>query len=136
MKCVRRNTKIYYYANYEGKTEITDQDGNYTGEVEPKYSDVKTVRGVMSAFSGNAQVEMFGTFKDYDCVLVTDDTTCEMDENSILWVDNNPSVNAGTAIPSVKELLKDSSEARTGIVKRVSKTPNVILIAIKYVGKN
>lgn len=116
MKCLRRNTNIYYYATYAGKKEATDENGFYTGESAIQYSDVKSVRGVLSAVSGNASVEMFGTFKDYDTVLVTDDMSCDMDENSVLYTD------------AEKTAVK-------GIVRRVSKTPNVLLIAIKYVEK-
>ena len=116
MKCLRRNTGIYYYATYTGKTEAKDENGYYTGESAIQYSDVKRVRGVLSAVSGTATVEMFGPFKNYDAVLVTDDISCDMDENSVLYTDAD------------KTAVK-------GIVRRVSRTPNTILYAIGYVEK-
>lgn len=131
MKCMHRNTKIYYYADYIGKTEITDEDGNYTGESENSYSDVKTVRGNLSSATGYASVEPFGTFKDYDFVLVTDDLKCSIDENSIIWFFDTPKIQTGTVVPSLETLMMSGNRKNSGIVKRVSKTLNVLSVAIK-----
>lgn len=131
MKCLRRNTKVYYFANYVGKTELLDEDGNYTGESEIKYSDVKTVRGTLSAVTGSAETEMFGLFKDYDYTLVTDDMDCDIGEESILWITETPKTQTGTVTPSIETLLLSENRKNSGIVKKVSKTQNVLLIAIK-----
>lgn len=131
MKCMRRNTKVYYYADYIGKEEITDENGNYTGESEIKYSDIKIVRGNLSSVAGTSNVEPFGTFKDYDLILVTDDLKCSIDENSIIWFLETPKVQVGTVVPSYETLMMSENRKNSGIVKRVSRTLNVLSIAIK-----
>ena len=45
---------------------------------------------VVSPNRGDASLEMFGTLLDYDRTISTADTTCPINEQTILWLDGAP----------------------------------------------
>ena len=83
MKCLKRNQTSLHYALYKGKEQITDEDGNLTGEYKVLYSDPVEMQANVSAASGASQVEQFGNSIQYDKVIVTDDISCPIDENTV-----------------------------------------------------
>lgn len=112
-----RNRTPFYYALYETNLPLVDEDGNYTGESGTGYSDpVLYKKGNVSSATGVSNTLQFGNLEDYDKVIVTADMACPIDENSILWVDT-----------------ANTNEPHDYVVKRVSKSLNVISIAIKKV---
>lgn len=74
----------------------------------------------ISPASGAAQVEQFGQFVSYDKVIVTDDMSCPISEDTVLFVDKEPEYDG-------KKPLYDY------VVKRVAKSLNSISIAISKV---
>lgn len=64
-----------------------DEWGNPTGSFIPIYSDIKSAMLCVSPNKGNSEVEQFGSLEDYDRTATTADTTCRIDEDSVLWVD-------------------------------------------------
>ena len=119
MKLLRRNTKVYYYASYIGKTEIKDENGNLTGESELIFSPVKTVRGMLSEVTGEVIREPFGSYKDYNAVLITDDITCDIGENDVLWLTKPPLL-----------YVSHVNNRKSGLVKKIARTKNVVSIAV------
>lgn len=121
MKCLKRNQTSLHYALYKGKEQITDEDGNLTGEYKVLYFDPVEMQANVSAASGASQVEQFGNSIQYDKVIVTDDISCHIDENTVLCVDKFPAYDANG------NLLFDY------IVKKVAKSLNSISFAISKV---
>ena len=111
-----RNLFPVNYKMYLGETEIIDDYGNKTGSFTPTYSDLRTVYLSVSPNKGSAESEMFGTLEDYDRTMTTADTSCEIDEDSILWLDG-----------------ADTQKAHNYIVKRRSTWKNSVSFAIKKV---
>ena len=74
----------------------------------------------ISPASGAAQVEQFGQFVSYDKVIVTDDMSCPISEDTVLFVDKEPEYGG-------EKPLYDY------VVKRVAKSLNSISIAISKV---
>lgn len=112
-----RNRTPFYYALYETSLPLVDEDGNFTGESGTGYSDpVLYKKGNVSSATGVSNTLQFGNLEDYDKVIVTADMACPIDENSILWVDT-----------------ANTNDPHDYVVKRVSKSLNVISIAIKKV---
>lgn len=109
------NERQFYYALWEGSSPQTDEWGNETGENAPIYSDPIGAKANISEVRGLATTTMAGIEVDYDATLLTHDMSCPIDEKSILWV------NAST------------DEPFDYIVRRVSKSLNVITILIKRV---
>lgn len=117
MRLVKRNLKPIWYSLYNGRVPVIDDEGYETGETEVSYSDPVQIKVNVSPATGQAQSEMFGTLEDYDKVIITDQMTCPIDENTVLYVDREP----------------DESKQYDYIVKRVAKSLNHISIAISRV---
>lgn len=109
MRGLKRNKRSFSYALLAGKVPLTDTDGNYTGEHVLAYDKAVSLKANISPASGRASVEMFGTSEDYDRVILTDDMSCPIDENTILWI--NKTVDQPAALDALlpaDALLPDS----------------------------
>ena len=90
MRCLKRNQRPFWYCLYVSSTELEDEYGNATGEVEITYSEPVKMLANISAATGQSQTEMFGNLDSYDKVIVTDDLNCPIDEHTVLFVDKEP----------------------------------------------
>lgn len=121
MRLMKRNLTTVHYCLYDGEHPQLDEDGYETGEKQVDYKrPVKLVCSVSPAM-GYAQVNMFGNLESYDKVLITDDMSCPIDENSVLFIDKRPEFNS-EGVP-----LFDYR------VRRVAKSQNCISYAISKV---
>lgn len=120
MRIMARNKRKFYYALYDNKTPIT-ADGYETGEYQVNYAEPVCMMANISAATGTSQVEQFGNFISYDKVIVTDDMSCPIDENTVLFIDKEP------------EEDNDGNLIYDYIVRRVAKSINSISIAISKV---
>lgn len=121
MKTMERNKSTFYYLLYDGKEPVRDAQGLETGEEKVKYKAAVSMRANVSAASGTAQVEQFGNLVSYDKVIVTEDLSCPMDENTVLFIDKAP------------EYAKDGSPLYDYRVKRVATSINSISYAVEKV---
>ena len=87
MQNLARNASVVWYEVYQGQTEIIDADGNKTGTYTDVYGPLQSAQMMVSPNKGDATLEVFGTLLDYDRALSTADTTCLIDEQTILWLD-------------------------------------------------
>lgn len=85
MKALERNKQKIYYANFNGKTKVLDENGLFTGEYEVTYTEPVGIKVNVSASRGEAYLDLFGTDLNYTNTIVTD-KDLGIDENSILWV--------------------------------------------------
>ena len=115
------NKSSYWYLLYDKKEPVRDEDGNETGDSRVVYKAAVQRRDNVSAATGSAQVEQFGNFISYDKVIVTDDLSCPIDENTVLFVDKEPEYDA------------DDNPLYDYIVRRVAKSLNSISYAISKV---
>ena len=87
MRTLTRNRRTAYYQLYEGITEATDSDGNYTGDKTPTYSEETEFRANIYMGTDPTLYQPYGT---------TDETVCTLymskdmgfDEQTILWIDD------------------------------------------------
>lgn len=117
MKVMERNKRTFWYCLYDRKEPIIDEDGNETGEEQIVYKPAQSLRANISAASGSSQVEQFGNLAGYDKVIVLDDTSCLIDENTVLFIDKEP------------EYDDDGKPLYDYMVKRVAKSLNSVSIA-------
>ena len=82
-----RNQFPVYYKQYLGKEEIVDANGYRTGSFTPAYGELQTAYLSVSPNKGTAEAEMFGSLDNYDRTMTTADTTCDINEETILWLD-------------------------------------------------
>lgn len=120
MRTLERNKSPFWYLLYDRKVPVKDEYGNETGEEQVFYKDAVSMRANISAATGSAQVEQFGNFAGYDKVIVTDDVSCPIDENTVLFIDKEPEYTDGKPLYDY-------------IVKRVAKSLNSISYAVSKV---
>lgn len=121
MKTLKRNQVSLWYLLYDYKEPVKNEDGNETGESQVFYKTAVQMSANVSAATGTAQVEQFGNLAGYDKVIVTDDLTCPIDENTVLFLDKEP------------EYDEDGLPLYDYLVKRVAKSLNSISYAVSKV---
>ena len=122
MRLLKRNLQTIYYAQYEDKTVIVDDDGNQTGENAVVYSAPESLECSVSVARGSVMLEMFGNLDNYDRIIITDKLDCPIDEQSILFIET-----PAESDPATGAYLYDY------IVKRVAKSLNFIAYAVSKV---
>lgn len=120
MRTLKRNQLPIWYCQYSGETELTDTDGNYTGEHGPSYLPPVKLMANVSPATGYSNNEMFGNLTDYDRVVVTDKIDVPIDENTVLFFGKTPDDPM-------------SADGYNYIVRRVAKSLNSVAIAIQKV---
>ena len=121
MRTLNRNKSPFWYLLYDRKAPAKDEYGNETGEELVVYKPAVAMNANISAATGSAQVEQFGNFAGYDKVIVTDDLSCPIDENTVLFIDKEPQYD------------KDGKPLYDYMVKRVAKSLNSISYAVSKV---
>ena len=90
MRGLNRNKRQIYYALRTGEKANTDEYGNETGESTPTYGNPIALRVNVSASSGGDAVQAFGSFTGYSRTLCVADSTCPLEEDSIIWFGVDP----------------------------------------------
>ena len=121
MRTLDRNKQKFYYCLYSAKTKIYDDNGNFTGDYTSGYSEAVEAKGNVSAAAGTADIEQFGTGIEYDKIIVLQGTDWEIDENTVLFIEAEPSY----------EDDQHTKPLYNYIVSRVAKSLNHTTIAIK-----
>lgn len=131
---LRNKRTVYYCLPEEDNVALVDENGNRTGEYVTIYNDAAMFRANVSAARGSADLELFGDAEAYDKVLVTTDLDCPIDENTVLFVDRDPSYTEVT----VKQKTDSGSVTRMYlaplydyVVVKVAKSINSISYAIR-----
>ena len=124
MKALARNKQTLWYALYSGKTEVQDANGLFTGEYKETYATPVKARMNISPANGKSALEAFGIATNYDKVLVTDDMTCPIAEDTILWIGLDPTTESNG---------KTVQNPYNFVVNRVSKSLNSIAYGVTEV---
>lgn len=143
MKTLKRNQQILNYCRLlESETKVYDENGNWTGERVPIYSAPQEMYANISPASGVSATQIFGDLDQYDHVVVTDDTNCQMDESSVLFigkdyeetvVDAYKIVPIGPGLNPLVVPIQYSQPKNNYIVVRVSRSLNSIAYAVRKV---
>ena len=120
MKIMSRNKRPFWYLLYQGTELGTDANGYETGEKSVKYAGPVKMEANISPAAGYAQIQQFGQFISYDKVIITDDMTCPIDENAVLFIDKKPE-------------YKDGRPLYDYVVKQIAKSLNLVSIAVSKV---
>lgn len=141
-----RNDISFWYCLLDPTVEhaVLDENGNETGEIIPHYQDAVQMWANVSPATGIAQTELFGNLDNYDKVIVTTDMNCPVNEQSVLFLDSEPSYSTVTTHEIVAgdplQNTDDSIEPVTYsvpkydyIVRRVARGLNAISFAVRKV---
>lgn len=119
MRTVKRNKRPVAYAFYQGDTELTDSDGNLTGEYEVSYTEpVKTLMNV-SGGRGQADIALFGLTQTFARTATTEDLDTKWNTETVFWIETDP-----------------DSEPFDYRVAAVSRTINQVVLALAEVEVN
>ena len=90
MRTVKRNKRPVAYAFYNGVTELTDSDGNLTGEYSVQYTEpVKALMNV-SGGRGQADIALFGLTQTFGRTATTEDLDVPWNTETVMWIDTDP----------------------------------------------
>lgn len=81
----RINQRKLWYATYEGKRPILDDDGYETGDEDIFYSAPVAFMANISPSRGSAEADMFGVNLDYTKSISTCDLSLSISETSLVW---------------------------------------------------
>lgn len=98
MQTLERNKIGFWYALKTGSEEVRDEDGLLESEAEITYGEPVYAEMSMSISSGAnnlgsqgmVELEPFGITTAYTHRMVTEDMDCPIDEETILWIDKEP----------------------------------------------
>ena len=119
MRTSQRDKRPVAYAFYEGITELTNDNGEYTGEYGVRYSTPVKANMNVSGGRGAADVAMFGLDASYSRSIVTDDLTTPFSVETVFWIDSDP-----------------DTEPHDYRVVGVSRTINQVVIALTEVNRD
>ena len=120
MKTMERNKTAFWYMTYADRVPVTDEYGSEIGELVT-YNPPVMLRANISPATGSSQVEQFGSLAGYDKVIMTDDVSCPIDENSVLFIDK------------AVEFTDDGKPLYDYTVKRVARSLNSVSYAVTKV---
>lgn len=90
MRTLKRNKRPVAFSFYQGVTEQTDGDGNYTGEYVVTYTTpVKTLMNV-SGGRGQADIALFGLTDTFARTATTEDLTTNFSTETVFWIETDP----------------------------------------------
>ncbi len=90
MRTVKRNKRPVAYAFYQGVTELTDDDGNLTGEYSVQYTEpIKALMNV-SGGRGQADIAMFGLTQTFGRTATTEDLDVPWNTQTVMWIETDP----------------------------------------------
>lgn len=117
------NKKPIVALNYVGKAEVTDSDGNKTGEYTISYSDEIHFKAHISGARGSAMVETLGVDLDYDKTIVISVALFKelaFTENTVFFIDKEPAYDGTKPLYDYK-------------IKRICETLNEVVIQVQKV---
>ena len=92
MRMLVKNTQPIWYANYSGKTELTDEYGNSLGEYEITYTAPTKTAWNVAYIESEADVQMFGVQASDTVVIVAPKAGFTLTPESILWWGVTPTI--------------------------------------------
>lgn len=141
MRTVLRNKRPVWVCPYIGFSQLTDSDGNLTGEYEVKYDLPTRIMANVAPATGQAALEIFGNSEDYDKVVLIDCTedivyspkdydgavtadgyyfgVGRITENAVFFIDSAPT--------------GESADGYDYVVRRIAKSFSTIAIAVKRI---
>ena len=90
MRQLERERRGAWFAKYEGKRQLTDEEGRLTGEWAVAYSKPELLKCTVSPRTGNTWGDGFGIGVDCDRTVVVPEIGTGLDEACVMWVDVTP----------------------------------------------
>ncbi len=134
MRNMIRNERRMWYAQYVGKEDQVDENGDFTGDPIIKYSApvefwavISPGRGYNAGFAGTLRQAIFGVELDSERRIMTTDLSLPVKETSLIWLTEPVVFEDGTA---------DPDSADFSVTARPSDGLNFLAIPVKARAKN
>jgi len=128
MRSLKNNQRQLWYALYQDKIPIVDENGDETGDYTAGYSSPVSFYANLSPGKGTAQAAVFGTDIDFTRSISTTDMDLPITETSLVWYETEPVLlDDGTADPASAD-YEVSAPRADGL--------NELVIALKARAKN
>lgn len=141
MRSLKKNQQRLFYSLFSESITIYERDENgdiiyieVNGERIPiivgemaGYSEPQEFYANISAGKGSAEEAVFGSDVDFSRAISTCDMTCQIDELTRIWIDNEVQYNADGTV--------DGDSADYKVAAKPAKSLNNIMIAIKQLPK-
>jgi len=95
MRCLAINKRTIWYATYKSYAE-TSSSGIYSREKVVSYNMPVQMKINFSPANGLVALEGNGISSDYTHVMVTDNMSCPIDTDTLIWVDRTPTITGQT----------------------------------------
>ena len=128
MRDLKRNQQTFYYALYQGRSDVSDSSGFKTGEKYVSYGAPVEMRANISPADGSTYDAIFGKDLQYSKTLVTCNMDCPIDEESVLWIGKDPYVSQVSGSSTISVLTPHNYT-----VTKVARGLGNIVYAIKQV---
>jgi len=90
LRTLKRNKRPVAYSFYNGIAELSDEEGNFTGEYAVSYTfPVKTLMNV-SGGRGQADIALFGLTDTFSRTATTEDLDTKFTTQTVFWIETNP----------------------------------------------
>lgn len=86
MRTNQRNRETVWFALYQGISDVTDANGNLTGEHREAYASPRMARMKVSRKRGTSRPDAPGMTDPFTVSLITEDLTTPFDTSTIWWV--------------------------------------------------
>ena len=90
MHNLERNKQELWFANRSSDSYVTDNNGLKTGEKRQTYGTPAKAMMNVSIAQGNVSLNPYGLTMDYTHTAITEDLSCLMDEQSVVWFGIEP----------------------------------------------
>lgn len=128
MRDLKKNQRQLWYALYQDKIPIVDENVDETGDYTAGYSPPVSFYANLSPGKGTAQAAVFGTDIDFTRSISTTDMDLPITETSLVWYETEPVLlDDGTADPASAD-YEVSAPPADGL--------NELVIALKARAKN
>ena len=128
MRNLKKDERDMWYALYEGMKPVLDENGDETGDPDPKYSSPVEFRASLSAGNGSAQREVFGVDIDFTRSISTTDMDLPITETSLVWYETKPGL--------LEDGAADPNTADYEVAAPPADGLNTLVIALKARAKN
>lgn len=113
MRNLIKNNRKMWYATYSTATKEVDENGDYTGNDNPEYSqpvefhaNLSATRGTQGFTGTGASPDYFGADIDYALIISTAQMDLPIDEHSIIWTETPvPDPTSGLVDPQTAQYV-------------------------------
>ena len=143
LRLLKRNKRTIYYCLLSDVVPVADSEGYESGEQELIYAEAVAIEANVSAATGQSQIEQFGSFINYDKVIMSDDLELPIDENTVWFIDKEPEYRE--VVVGTEKVIDEKTGQEVDkdiivkvpiydyVVKRIAKSLNGLSIAISKV---